>query len=304
MSAQAVMPQDRPSNFKVWISAIRPATLWAGLAPVLVATALAMGDGIFAWLPALAAAVGAILIQIGTNLVNDYADADRGADGPDRLGPARATARGWLTRKQVVRGATLSLGLAVLVGIYIVMEGGWPLLAIGVASVVCAIAYTAGPFPLGYKGLGDVFVLLFFGGAAVCGTYYLQTGTLTIETVLVSGAMGMLATAILVVNNLRDRATDVRVGKRTLAVRFGPRFARYEYAFLLIGAYACIVAAVTVGKAPSSWLLVLLSTPLAMIELKKIRTTDGAELNPMLGSTARLELVFALTLSVGALWPW
>jgi 1,4-dihydroxy-2-naphthoate octaprenyltransferase len=263
-----------------------------------------MGDGSYAWLPAAAAALGAILIQIGTNLVNDYADADHGADGPDRLGPARATSKGWLSRSQVVRGAALALGLAAMVGIYIVMKGGWPLLAIGVASVICAIAYTAGPFPLGYKGLGDLFVLIFFGGAAVCGTYYLETGSLSLGAILVSAAMGMLATAILVVNNLRDRKTDVLVGKRTLAVRFGARFARLEYAFMVCGAYGCIIVAVVLDAAPMSWMMVMLSLPLAISELKKIRQTDGAALNPMLGSTARLELIFGLTLSIGALWPW
>ena len=303
MSTHSSVATDRPSTVRIWIGAIRPATLWAGLAPVLVATALAIGDGFYAWLPACAAALGSILIQIGTNLVNDYADADRGADGPDRIGPARATSKGWLSRGQVAQAAALALGLATLIGIYIVWTGGWPMLAIGIASIICAVAYTAGPFPLGYKGLGDLFVLLFFGGAAVCGTYYLETGGVSVGSMLVAGSMGMLATAILVVNNLRDRHTDARVGKKTLAVRFGATFARWEYAFMVVGAYICIVVAVLLKAAPISWLLVLITLPFAYKELVGIWRTDGPDLNPMLGSTARLELIFGLTLSVGAVWP-
>jgi 1,4-dihydroxy-2-naphthoate octaprenyltransferase len=178
------------------------------------------------------------------------------------------------------------------------------MLAIGVASIVCAVAYTAGPFPLGYKGLGDIFVLLFFGGAAVCGTYYLETGRLTAGPCFVAGAMGMLATAILVVNNLRDRHTDARVGKRTLAVRFGPRFARWEYTLLVVGAYGCIATAVLLDLAPMTWLAAMLTLPLAVSEVRAIWHTDGEALNPRLGGAARLELFFGLALSVGAVWPW
>ncbi|MCA9542690.1 MAG: 1,4-dihydroxy-2-naphthoate octaprenyltransferase, partial [Myxococcales bacterium] len=166
----------RPSTPRVWLAAIRPATLWAGAVPVLVGTGLAIANDVLRVGPALAALAGALLIQIGTNLVNDLADFKRGADGPDRLGPARATAKGWLTQRQVFAGAALSLAAAAGVGAWLVVVGGWPILALGIASLICAVGYTAGPMPLGYVGLGDLFVLLFFGFAAVAGTYYVQAG--------------------------------------------------------------------------------------------------------------------------------
>lgn len=293
-----------PGPVAVWWAAIRPATLWAGAVPVLVGTALALADGHRAWLPAAAALLGALLIQIGTNLVNDHADFARGADGPDRLGPARATAKGWLSARQVAAGAALSLGLAALVGVYIAWVGGWPMLALGVASIACAVAYTAGPLPLAYLGLGDVFVLAFFGLGATGGTYFIQAGALGAGAVWAGLAVGALATAILVVNNLRDRRSDARAGKRTLAVRFGERFARRQYAALVIGAYGLVIGAVATGAGGPGWLLTFASLPLAIRELRALRTVDGAALNPHLGATARLELVFGLLLGAGALlWP-
>ncbi len=276
-----------------WIAAIRPATLWAAVVPVAVGTALAIADGHRAWLVALWALVGAVLIQIGTNLVNDLADFHAGADGPDRLGPPRATAQGWLTSRQVAGGAALALTLAALVGAWLVTVGGWPILALGVASIACAVAYTAGPFPLGYLGLGDLFVLLFFGLGAVGGSYFLQAGTWSVESAAAGVAVGALATAILVVNNLRDRAGDARVGKRTLAVRFGPRFARLEYAALLAVAYLACPA--------MGWWLPLLSAPVAVVAIRGVWRRDGAALNPLLGATARLELVFGALLALEVL---
>ncbi len=278
----------RPPPVRVWLSAIRPATLWAGAVPVLAGSALAVADGHRAPLAALAALLGAVLIQIGTNLVNDVADAARGADTPDRLGPPRATAQGWLTARQVTAGAAVSLAAAAVLGAYLTWVGGWPILTLGLASLVCAVAYTAGPFPLGYHGLGDLFVLLFFGFGAVVGTYFVQAGEVSAGALGAGFALGALATAILVVNNLRDRAGDAEAGKRTLAVRFGPRFARIEYAGLVAAAYGTAVA--------FGWWLPLGSLPLAVGAVRAVWRDDGAALNPSLGATARLELVFGLLL--------
>lgn len=292
---------QRPGAFATWWAAIRPATLWAGAVPVFVGTGLAVGDGHRAWLPALAALAGAIFIQIGTNLVNDYSDFRKGADGPDRLGPARATAKGWLSPREVATGAALSLAAAAAVGAYITVVGGWPMLVLGLVSIACAVAYTAGPLPLAYLGLGDVFVLAFFGLAATCGTYYLQAGVISAGSVWAGFAVGALATAILVVNNLRDRHTDARAGKRTLAVRFGERFTRTQYTVLVVGAYLAVAAAVLTGAAGPGWWLTYGSLPLAIRQLRALRTVDGAALNPQLGATARLELIFGLLLAAGAL---
>jgi 1,4-dihydroxy-2-naphthoate octaprenyltransferase len=283
----------------VWWAAIRPATLWAGAVPVFVGTALAFAHGFRAWLPAAAALVGALLIQVGSNLVNDYADFNKGADTADRLGPARATAKGWLTARQVMAGAAVSLALAGAVGVYLTWVGGWPILALGLASIVAAVAYTAGPWPLGYLGLGDVFVLIFFGFGATAGTYWVQTGALGVQSLWAGAAVGALATAILVVNNLRDRVGDARAHKRTVVVRFGPTFARWQYTALVSAAYL-----ICLGLAPSAgwgWLLPLASLPLAVKAVRALWTTDGAALNPWLGATARLELVYGLLLSVGVL---
>ena len=289
-----------PSPVTAWVLAARPKTLWAGAVPVVVATALAAASDAAPILPAFAAFIGSLLIQIGTNFVNDFADFKKGADGPDRLGPARVSAQGWLRPDQVLIGAAVALGLAALVGIYIIVIGGWPLALLGVLSLICAVAYTAGPVPLAYVGLGDVFVLLFFGGGAVCGTYYLLCHTVTPAAMTAALALGALATAILVVNNLRDWVSDARVNKRTLVVRFGPRFARFEYSALIAAAYVSVASAIAFNWAPRGWALCTLTLPLALIQIRAIWTTDGADLNPHLGRTAALELVFGLTLAAGA----
>ncbi len=289
-----------PSPLRVWIAAIRPATLWAGAVPVFVGTALAFADGHRAWGAAALALAGALLIQVATNLVNDWADFHKGADGADRLGPPRAAAQGWLTPRQVAAGAIIALGLAAAVGAGLVALAGWPILLLGIASLICAVAYTAGPFPLAYLGLGDPFVLLFFGFAAVVGTYYVQAGATTPLAWVAGAAIGLLATAILVVNNLRDRRGDARVGKRTLAVRFGAAFTRAEYALLLTGAFLAVSSAAAVGGG-WGWLLPWACLPLALRTTRAVWTTDGAALNPLLGATARLELVFGSLLAVGVL---
>ncbi len=290
---------ERPSRARAWWLAIRPATLWAGAVPVGVGTAVALQAGVFSPRPALAALVGALWIQVGCNLANDTFDFARGADTADRLGPARATQQGWLTPKQVARGAGLALFLALLVGVYLVAVGGWPILWVGIASLFSAVAYTGGPFPLGYHGLGDLFVLVFFGFVAVCGTVWVQ-GLVVPPTALYAALpVGTLATAILVVNNLRDRHTDAVAGKRTLAVRMGARATRLQYVLLVAAAFGSLPLGWALGDLHMGWMLPYLSLPLAWREVRGVLKQDGAALNAHLAGTARLELVFGLLLALG-----
>ena len=287
----------KPSSIIIWWKAIRPATLWAGVAPVFVGTGLAISDQQFKWLPGLIALIGAVLIQIGCNLVNDYSDFETGADDENRLGPARAAQKGWLSVKQLKRGAQWSLALAGLTGVYLTWVGGWPILVLGILSIICAIAYTAGPLPLGYVGLGDVFVMIFFGFGAVAGTYFVQAGSVTLHVWPWCWAVGALATAILVVNNLRDRVGDETVGKRTLAVRFGPEFARLQYTLLVLSAFAVPgyhfwSLSSTCDSEPWIALTPFLVLPLGVLLIRQVWTTDGEALNPLLGRTALLELLF------------
>jgi len=288
---------------KVWLAAIRPATLTAALGPVVVGSALAASDGVFDALPAVAALLGALFIQIGTNLFNDWADFEKGADTDDRLGPPRAVQRGWLSARQVLVGSFVSFALAVAVGVFLVLHAGWPLVVVGLVSIVCGLLYTGGPAPLAYTGLGDPFVLTFFGVVAVCGTYFVQALTLTPAVVAASLSVGALATAILVVNNLRDRDTDARAGKRTLVVRFGERFGRLEYGLLIGLAYVVPIAAYLLApeRASWGWLLPLATLPLALHRVRKVGATDGAALNTELAATAQLGLLFNLLLATGVM---
>ncbi len=226
-----------PGSARAWLLAIRPKTLTAGAVPVLVGTGLAYGEGAARFAPALAALAGSLVIQVGTNLANDYYDFMKGADTAERLGPVRAAQAGLLAPACVLRGSLLAFATALLIGTYLVSIGGWPIVAIGLASLFCGYAYTGGPFPLGYHGLGDPLVLLFFGFVAVGGTHYVQAGTLGADALWAGLAVGALGTALIVVNNVRDRDTDVKAGKRTLAVRLGPVGARAEYFVLLAVAY-------------------------------------------------------------------
>lgn len=292
---------SRPSALQAWWLAARPKTLAAGLVPVLVGTAVAHQSGGVVVLAALACAVGSILIQIGTNLANDYFDAKKGADTDDRLGPERAVQKGWISPRAMAVGTAITLTLAFGVGLYLIHLGGWPIAAIGVASLICAIAYTGGPFPLAYLGLGDVFVFIFFGLAAVVGTTWVQTHTAPPSAWIAGAATGLLATAILVVNNLRDRHTDAIANKRTLAVRWGAKAARIEHAVLISGAFLLVWLASGLGWAPLAWSgLSLLCLPLAIHEIRSVHKKDGADLNPHLGGAARLELFFGLALVVGS----
>ncbi len=219
---------------RAWVHAARPRTLYAIAAPVLMGAALAYADGVFRWGPAVAALAGGLLIQIGTNIANDYYDFVKGADTADRIGTPRVTQSGLVPPATVKRGMWVVFAAAVLVGVYLVGQGGWPILLVGVAAVAAGVGYTAGPLPIGYVGLGDLFTFVFFGPVAVAGTYFVQAGTITPGTLLAGAGIGALVTAILVVNNLRDIPTDRAAGKRTLAVRIGVRATRLEYVFLLL----------------------------------------------------------------------
>ena len=285
---------------RAWVMAARPRTLTAALAPVLAGTGLAAHHGVAALGPALAALLGAALIQIGTNLANDYYDFVRGTDTEERVGPLRVTQAGILSPGAVRAGMVVVLGLAFLVGIYLVAVGGWPVVVIGLASLACAVLYTGGPFPLAYHGLGDVFVFVFFGLVAVGGTYWVQGLAWPPGALLAGTGLGALSTAILVVNNLRDLPTDARAGKRTLAVRIGREWSRVEYVLLHVVALAVPPAGVLVLDWPPAVFLAILALPVAGRPLKTVLTyEEPADLLPTLGETARVVALYGGLLAVG-----
>ena len=288
-------------SFHAWRLAARPATLTAALVPVAVGSAVAHTLGGFQWAPALAALLGASLIQIGTNFANDVFDFEQGADTDERLGPTRAVHAGLLSPAAMRKGMWLTFGAAGLCGVYLTWAAGPWIVAIGVASVLSGIAYTGGPFPLGYHGLGDVFVFLFFGFVAVCGTAFVQLHEVSALAWWCSVPVGALATAILVVNNLRDRTTDVKAGKRTLAVRFGRRFAIAEYWLLLLISYGVAIWLAVNGR---PWVgVVAITLPWGLWLARRVAMLDGAALNPCLASTAKLLLAFGLLFAAGIAVP-
>ncbi len=291
-------PLTTPS-LRTWLLAARPKTLTAAVVPVVVGTGLALGQGMAVLWPALAALAGAVLIQIGTNLTNDYYDFRKGADTHERLGPTRVTQSGLIAPQTVLAAGAACFALAVVVGIFLVARGGWPFVVIGLASVLAGWAYTGGPYPLGYHGLGDLFVMVFFGLVAVPGTFYAQALQLVPAVWPAAVAIGATGTMILVVNNLRDLDTDARAGKRTLVVRFGRGFGRAEYVALLLLALAMPLLMVTMGWARPTVLLSVLALPLAWPPLSRVLRTTGAALNPALGTTARFQAAFGLLLAVG-----
>jgi 1,4-dihydroxy-2-naphthoate octaprenyltransferase len=293
------MSENVHNRYKSWMLAIRPKTLAAAVAPVIVGTALAYKDDGFRLGPALACFLAALLLQIGSNLANDVFDFEKGADHGERLGPIRVTQAGLLTPGDVKRGMFTVFILSTLIGIYLISVGGWPILVIGVAAIISAVAYTGGPFPLGYHGLGDLFVFIFFGLVAVVGTYYVQVLSITPQVCWMAVAMGLLTVAILVVNNLRDIESDRAVNKRTLAVRFGVRFSHIEYIFCLLGAYIIPVLLWGMEKLPLLSLLIFLTIPTALRLVRSVLTDHGRELNKTLAGTSRLELFYALCFSVG-----
>lgn len=280
--------------------AARPRTLPAALAPVLVGTALAIHDDEFAALAFVAALLGALFIQVGTNLANDYSDARRGADTEDRLGPVRVTAGGLVPPRQVLIATYVSFGLAVLVGLYLVAVAGPVILLIGAASIAAGVLYTGGPRPYGYEGLGEVFVFTFFGIVAVTGTYFVQAERLEWEAFAFAVPVGLMATAILIVNNVRDMDTDRRAGKRTLAVRLGRERTR---AFYVITVGLAYLVAIVMAIVWSVWVLLpMLSVPLALGVIRLVREhVDGPTLNEALGKTGMVQLVFCVLLSAGIL---
>ncbi len=282
-----------------WVAAARLRTLPAAIVPVVVGTAVAYATSAIAWGPALAALFGALAIQIGTNFANDVFDAERGADGPDRIGPLRAVSAGLISAAAMKRAMIAAFGVASAFGLYLVATVGWPIVVVGIASILAGIAYTGGPWPLGYHGLGDVFVLIFFGFVAVCGTAFVQVGSVPALAIWAAVPVGTLATAIIVVNNLRDRATDARAGKRTLAVRLGRRGALVEYALLLACAYAVPVGLAVCAHDP--WrLLPLVTVPLAVRRLRALAAAvTGPEFNACLAATAQLMLVHGLAFAAG-----
>ncbi len=282
-----------------WFLAARPRTLVAGLVPVAVGSALAWRDHVFAIGPAFAALIGALLIQIGTNLVNDYFDFKRGADTAERLGPPRATQQGWLLPQSVFKGAMVCFALAFAVGIYLVAVAGWPLVVIGLCSLAAGYAYTGGPFPLAYNGLGDVFVLVFFGFVAVGGSYFVQAQAVTLTTVLAAIPVGLLGVALLAVNNTRDEKTDRAAGKKTLVVRFGTSFGKAEYVGCLVISALMPLGLWLGGFATSFVMLAWLALPLAISPLEVLFTQTGAPLNGALAATAKLQLVFGILFALG-----
>ncbi|MBM3666279.1 MAG: 1,4-dihydroxy-2-naphthoate polyprenyltransferase [Actinobacteria bacterium] len=287
---------------RIWLAASRPRTLPAAVAPVLVGTACAVAQ--VGELPrlgaALAALAGSIFIQIGTNLANDYSDAKRGADTADRLGPVRVTASGLAAPQRVLTATWVAFGIAAACGVYLATVAGWVIIAIGVVSILAGVLYTGGPRPYGYAGLGELFVFLFFGLVAVNGSYYVQLERLDLLPIGLSVGVGALATAILVVNNVRDIATDERAGKLTLAVRIGRERARRLYLALLVVAYLALTVTLAADGGPWAAMLGALSAPLAIKPLRSVQTrTDGPALNGALAGTGSLLGAYSLLVAAG-----
>lgn len=295
MSAQA----PAPGSAAAWRMATRLQTLPAGAAPVLVGAAIAQQAGQLRLGPVAAALLGALFIQIGTNYANDVFDFEKGADTAERMGPTRAAQAGLLSPRALKVAMVVAFALAALCGVYLTQVAGPIILVIGVASILAGVLYTGGPWPLGYHGLGDLFVMVFFGFVAVCGTVYAQALTVLPLSWAASAGVGALSTAILVVNNIRDRSTDIKAGKRTLVVRLGRRAGTIEYVAMLVLAYGA--AAVMAVQAGLQWplLLPLLTLPRAVRLATLVARQEGPALNPLLGATARLLLTYSLLMALG-----
>lgn len=288
----------QPGAFSAWWQAARPRTLTVSVVPVVVGTASVLGQLPLSMGRAAAAAGTALLLQLATNWINDYADFERGADGSDRLGPPRAAAQGWITPAALRRGAALALAAAGALGVGLSAVAGFELLIPGALALLGAWAYTAGPWPLGYHGLGDLAVFAFFGLFAVIGSAYVQTGGVEPLAVAAAVPVGALATLVLAINNLRDLPTDARVGKRTLAVRLGDAGARHYAVSLVVLAYLGLGGLLAAGGGWSV-ALPLASLPLAVALVRRLRRDEGMALNPALGEAARLQLAFATLLVLG-----
>jgi 1,4-dihydroxy-2-naphthoate polyprenyltransferase len=290
---------SQPVSGHPWVLAIRPKTLPAAVSPVIVGTAIAVSAGAFHALAAMAAFAVALLLQIAANLANDVFDFKRGADTEHRLGPVRVTQSGLITPQQVLIATAVTIALATLAGAYLVSRGGWPILVIGIAAILSALAYTGGPRPIGYHGLGEVFVFVFFGLVAVTGTYYVQAGEISALALGASIPMGCLITAILVVNNLRDIETDRIAGKRTVAVRLGRHGTVIEYTLLIAVAYVTLPVLWFGGLLSLWWWLPWLTIPLAVKLARAVERERGIGLNFLLAGTAKLQLLFGALLALG-----
>jgi 1,4-dihydroxy-2-naphthoate octaprenyltransferase len=292
----------RSDAVRIWLMAARVRTLPAAVAPVLVGTSLAVQRGVFRPGAFVAALLGALLIQVGTNLANDYSDARRGADAEDRVGPVRVTAGGLVPPRQVLVATYVTFGLAVVCGLYLVAVAGIELLIVGIASIAAGVLYTGGPKPYGYEGLGELFVFVFFGLVAVTGSAFAQLEAWPWEAFVLGIPVGLLASAILVVNNVRDMDSDRRAGKRTLAVRLGRAPARTIYALMVYLAYLVVPLPWLLGSL-GPWLLApWLTLPLAVRLVRTVRRhADGPTLNEALAQTGMLQLAFGLLLSAGVL---
>jgi 1,4-dihydroxy-2-naphthoate octaprenyltransferase len=282
-----------------WIEAARPRTLSAAVVPVGVGTALAVAHHAVAYGKAGLCLIFALLVQVGTNFANDYFDFVKGADTPARVGPRRAVAAGLISPAAMIAASALVLVLAFLTGLSLVFEGDWVLLPLGMVSILCALAYTGGPFPLAYHGLGDVFVFIFFGLVAVATTFYVQAGGVTSDVLLTAVATGLLAANILVANNYRDAETDARAGKRTLVVRFGRKFAVWQYALSHLGALLCPAALLLHGYREPVLLPLLLAPWAAVLTRRLAASRESAEQIRLLGATAGYLAVFGVLLCAG-----
>jgi 1,4-dihydroxy-2-naphthoate polyprenyltransferase len=292
----------QPSGVSTWVMAARIPTLPAAAVPVIVGTAVGASIESFQLLPFLGAFLAALLIQIATNFANDYSDHAKGADTPDRLGPTRATSAGLITPEAMKRATIITFGLAMVIGIYLISVGGWPILAIGIFSILFGLAYTGGPYPLAYNGLGDIAVFIFFGLIAVTGSSYLQTGSFDGLALAAAVPIGLLITGILVINNLRDIHTDARANKRTLAVKVGERATRYQYIAILIIAWLFPLGMWFSG-ATSYWVLLSwISIPLGIFLIRTVGGgASGRPLNVVLKRTGQLLLLYGIPLAAGVL---
>ncbi len=285
---------------KAWFLAIRPQTLAAGICPVLIGTVLTLANHQFVFFPVAAALLGAIFIQIGTNLTNDYFDFKKGADTPERVGPTRVTQSELIKPKTVLGGVFIAFGLAVLCGLYLVYKAGFPVVVIGVLSLLSGFFYTAGPRPLAYLGLGDIFAFVFFGPVAVAGTVYVQTLHLSTTAVVAGIAPGLFSVALLTVNNLRDHDQDLKAHKKTLIVRFGQFFGKTEYTLAILGASLIPPILILASGAHHRALIASFGVLIASIPVFGIILHEtGPRLNEALGSTSKLLLLYTLLFCAG-----
>jgi len=286
-----------PTRRQIWLLAARPKTLPAALAPVIAGTAVAFHEGGVHWISAVLAMVTALLLQIAANFANDALDFKRGADSAARVGPDRITSSGLISVDAMLKATAIALLMATASGLFLAIRGGWPMFLIGIAAIVCAFAYTGGPFPLGYLGLGEIFVFVFFGLVGVAGTAYVQTRDLTGLALAVSIPIGALAVGILVINNLRDLRTDAQAGKRTIAVRLGDRRTRLEYKALLLIAVFTPPILWYADWLDWWWLLMLVWLPVAGKLWREVTVRSGKHLNATLGDTGKGLLLYGILLS-------